>query len=145
MDLHIRTAHAGDSAALAALFEQLGYPGTAEAVAARLVASGPQDQVLVAVADERVIGAAVMHVCVPLHCAGAWGRLSALVVDAHARGAQVGAQLLRAAERWCAAQGCVRMELTSGEQRTDAHRFYLSHGYADRPKRFHKLLHGEGA
>lgn len=145
MDIRIRTAHAGDSAELAGLFAQLGYPSDAAGVAARLVACGPQDHVLVALDGGRVVGAAVVHVTVPVHCAGPWGRLSALVVDAEARGAKVGAQLLRAAEAWCAQRGCTRMELTSGEQRADAHRFYLNNGYAERPKRFQKLLNEEGA
>ncbi|HEY5799819.1 MAG TPA: GNAT family N-acetyltransferase, partial [Burkholderiaceae bacterium] len=122
--MNIRTATAADSAALAALFEQLGYPDTPDAVARRLAACGLDDRVLVFENESGVAGVLVMHVLVPVHTAAPWGRISALVTDARVRGQGVGAALLREAERLLRERGCARVELTSGDTRHDAHRFY---------------------
>lgn len=37
--------------------------------------------------------------------------------------------------------GCVKMEITSGSHRNDAHEFYGILGYVERPRRFVKDLH----
>ena len=59
-----------------------------------------------------------------------------LVVDARARSGGVGAHLLHhLAERGRDA-GCTVLELDSGHQRTDAHRFYLREGMADVSRHF---------
>lgn len=47
-----------------------------------------------------------------------------LVTDADHRSAGHGLALLRFVEEWAAEQGCELVALSSGVQRTDAHRFY---------------------
>jgi hypothetical protein len=39
------------------------------------------------------------------------------------------------AHAWFRTQGCVRVEVTSGDHRADAHRFYARHGYARQGQR----------
>jgi GNAT superfamily N-acetyltransferase len=54
-----------------------------------------------------------------------------LVTDGAHRSRGVGTALLAELERRAAACGCRVIELDSGHQRTDAHRFYLREGFAD--------------
>lgn len=136
----IRLPEAGDEGAIARLFGQLGYPATAAALVTGLLEQTSRDQVLLAVSGTSVLGVLVWHRVQPLHVAPAWGLISALVVDNEAREAGVGADLLLWAEEMARAAGCCHMELSSSIRRLDAHRFYLTQGYQERPKRFVKSL-----
>jgi GNAT superfamily N-acetyltransferase len=51
-----------------------------------------------------------------------------LVTAAHARGQGIGALLLRELRERATAAGCFALELDSGVQRHDAHRFYMREG-----------------
>jgi GNAT superfamily N-acetyltransferase len=140
----IRPAHHHDAAALLNLSQQLGYTSSLEDVLDKLkfYAESKHDQTLVAEQDGKVLGMIVLNITRPLHDIGNWGRVSALVIDASTRSQGVGARLLAAGEAYCKEQGCTRVELSSGEHRADAHRFYLRQGYEDKPKRFKKSLPG---
>jgi GNAT superfamily N-acetyltransferase len=61
-----------------------------------------------------------------------------LVTDAAHRSGGVGTALLTELERRAAALGCRVLELDSGHQRTDAHRFYLREGFADVSRHFRR-------
>jgi GNAT superfamily N-acetyltransferase len=63
-----------------------------------------------------------------------------LVVDASVRSAGVGASLLGHLEDRGRTTGCRVLELDSGHQRVDAHRFYRREGYVDRSAHFAKPL-----
>jgi GNAT superfamily N-acetyltransferase len=138
--LTIRAPEAADGSAIAHLFSQLGYPAEGGDVTARLLAPDPASAVLLASLADKVVGVLVWHRLAPLHVAPAWGLISALVVDEGARGAGVGAALLKGAEQMARAAGCAHMELSSSLKREAAHRFYLAQAYQERPKRFIKLL-----
>lgn len=134
----IRRAEPADSAALARLFVQLGYPAAEAGVGQGLMLPDPAREVLVACLGEEVAGVLVWHRLQTLHVAPAWGLISALVVDEGARGSGVGASLLAAAEQRTEDAGCCQLELSSSLKREGAHRFYLAQGYLERPKRFVK-------
>ncbi|KTA85948.1 GNAT family N-acetyltransferase [Aeromonas salmonicida] len=136
----IRLAGQGDAVAMAHLFRQLGYPASPVEVAERWLQPAPDREVLLACHEVEVVGVLVWHRLRPLHVAPDWGLISALVVDEGARGAGVGAALLATAEARALAQGCSQLELSSSLKRQDAHRFYLSQGYLERPKRFVKVF-----
>ncbi|MFQ2031613.1 GNAT family N-acetyltransferase [Aeromonas veronii] len=138
--LTIRPPEADDGDAIAHLFTQLGYPAEGRDVTARLLVQDPASFVLLASLANKVVGVLVWHMLAPLHVAPAWGLISALVVDEGARGAGVGAALLKHAEEMARAAGCVQLELSSSLKREAAHRFYLAQDYQERPKRFVKLL-----
>jgi GNAT superfamily N-acetyltransferase len=61
-----------------------------------------------------------------------------LVTDGAHRSRGVGTALLAELERRAAACGCRVIELDSGHQRTDAHRFYLREGFADVSRHFRR-------
>ncbi len=101
----IRPACAGDVAAMADLFGQLGYPVSPQELGDRWLTPDPAREVLVACLDEGIAGVLVWHCLNPLHVAPEWGLISALVVDEGARGSGVGAALLAVAESHAQARG----------------------------------------
>ena len=135
----IRAATEKDSATFARLLGQLGYPVSAANVARRVerLAGLPSEKVLVAERHGQVIGVISVHMTVLLHAADL-GRITALVVDQTARRQGIGTKLMKAAERWAWSQNCSGIELTSGDQRGGAHRFYAACGYHFTGKRFLK-------
>ena len=130
--MQTRLAQTSDAAALNDLLQQLGYPqGDAETTAGRIQTWGddPASAAYVAEADGQVLGVIAVHTCPFFERAGSWGRIVALVIDEHARGKGVGGQLVAAAEEFAINRGCLRMEVTSNDRRTDAHAFYQARGY----------------
>jgi GNAT superfamily N-acetyltransferase len=132
--MQIRQAHATDAAAVNELLRQLGYPQDGTATTATRIQAwgdGPTSAAYVAEADGDLLGVIAVHICPFFERSGAWGRIVALVVSDQARGQGVGGQLVRAAESFAERRGCVRMEVTSGDHRHDAHEFYRRCGYTD--------------
>jgi GNAT superfamily N-acetyltransferase len=87
--------------------------------------------VLVETLADTVVGVVTLQPLPMMHEDLLWGRISALVISEDCRGTGIGGALLREAERRGADLGMTRFEVTSGDQRTDAHRFYRTHGYAE--------------
>ena len=143
----VRAATPADVPELARLLAQLGYPAEDAVLADRLAKFGAAGEVAL-VADDgpddgrrrHLLGAITVHVTPVLHRAGPVGRLTALVVEAEARGRGVGRALVAAAEELLAARGCVLIEVTSNRRRTDAHAFYERLGYAQTSLRFAKTV-----
>ncbi|OLD51200.1 MAG: hypothetical protein AUI63_00960 [Gemmatimonadetes bacterium 13_1_40CM_2_60_3] len=79
-----------------------------------------------------------MHLVPLFHAAGNLARLTALaVVPGHQRKG-VGRALVTAAEAFAWEHDCRRVEVTSGDHREDAHRFYHALGYEMDERRFIK-------
>jgi GNAT superfamily N-acetyltransferase len=142
--MSVRKADDSDCERLCLLIEQLGYPVGEAVLKSKLKEYEYSDRDLVLVAEDegRLMGVIVLHVMSPFHDEGNWGRVSALVVFDKDRGRGVGRVLLKAADDFFLRKGCSRVELTSGDSRTDAHRFYLSNGYEVSGKRFIKFYDG---
>jgi GNAT superfamily N-acetyltransferase len=138
----IRQARSADAQGIAALLGELGYPSPVEAIPARLarMLAGPGQSVLVAEDGGLVIGLATVIVRHVINDDAPFARLSALVVAGDSRGRGVGSALVTASERIARDAGCSAMEVTSGDHRPDAHAFYRSLGYEERPRRFVKRL-----
>ena len=132
-----------DAAQLEPLLTFLGYAGDAVQVAARLSAGFDAEgafRVLVArlaESESRLVGFATTHVTPFLHRPPA-GRVTALAVLPEFQGRGIGRALLARCEEILFAAGVDRIELTSGSQRADAHRFYRSAGYDETGVRFVK-------
>ncbi len=138
--LNIRDAVLSDSPSLAVLESQLSYPMEESLVRERmkeLTEAG--DRILVAEFNDNVIGMIVLHRTYFLHRPPD-GRVSTLAVLEGYRNYGVGKKLLEKAESVFRNLGCGRVEVTSGGQRDDAHRFYIREGYTEYPKRFRKVL-----
>jgi GNAT superfamily N-acetyltransferase len=129
-DARIRQMAAADSAAVADLCDQLGYPVDPEGIARRFarITSQGHSVVLVAEVGGRVVG--WIHVSVmPLLEMDLGAEIEGLVVDRDHRGAGVGAALLQAGEAWARAAGCGAMRVRSRIARERAHAFYERSGY----------------
>jgi GNAT superfamily N-acetyltransferase len=137
----VRAADAADVERLAELFRQLGHPVTGDDVRRQVALMVPgRDRILVAERDGHTVGAVALSATPFPHEGKARARVTALVVDAPERGAGVGAVLLRAAEELAGQLGCAVLELTTGAERSAAHRFYEREGYRSRSVRFSKYL-----
>jgi GNAT superfamily N-acetyltransferase len=74
------------------------------------------------------------------HTAGWCCELETVYVRSDRRGRGVGGALLAYAEEYARARGCYRVQLTSRDERHDAHRFYRAHGYHETSRGFKKPL-----
>jgi GNAT superfamily N-acetyltransferase len=132
----IRHGRLADAPQLAALLEQLGYPGTAAFIERRVAQqlAHPDALLLVAQAGDRVAGFISLHFIPQLALAGDFCRISYLCVTDDCRSLGIGALLERAAADEARARGCDRIELHCHERRSAAHRFYARQGYEESPK-----------
>jgi GNAT superfamily N-acetyltransferase len=138
--INLRTAALEDSALIAALMCQLGYPASATEIAERIrrFAAIPSERVVVAEQECKLVGVVSVHLIPLLHATGNLGRITALVVHETVRGQGVGKQLVEDAERWAWSNDCNRIEVTSGDHRDGAHQFYQACGYTFDERRFLK-------
>jgi GNAT superfamily N-acetyltransferase len=131
-DAIIRQIRTEDTARVAELLTQLGYPATADDVARRLAYwQQPESRILVAEHNTQVVGCLSVHAIPYLERTGWWARIESLVVDSAARRSGVARSLVQAAEQAARQWGCLAMEVTSARYRDDAHAFYKQLGYTD--------------
>ena len=74
------------------------------------------------------------------HTAGLCAELESVYVRGDLRGRGVGATLIAHAEAFAREKGCYRLQLTSRNERHDAHRFYERYGFAPVSQGFKKSL-----
>jgi predicted N-acetyltransferase YhbS len=140
----IREAAISDAHAICLLNrEALGYDFPEEKTSAQLrrILHSKAACVFVAEKDCRVVGyihAADYECCYSENMVN----VMALAVDGSARRTGIGKMLLTAAEDWAREKGAAGIRLSSGIDRTGAHKFYESCGYSFRKdsKNFFKLF-----
>lgn len=133
--VRIREAKAADADLIASLSAQLGYPTDAATIERRLrdIALHLAGVVLVAELDDTVSGWA--HVLPQRHLElDPHAELAGLVIGERARGAGIGAALLRAVEAWTCDHGYNELVVRSNIIRESAHRFYLREGYVEQKR-----------
>lgn len=144
----VRPMQAQDSASVADLSGQLGYPATPAQIEARMRRIGEDRQAALLVAeasDHRILG--WVHVCGNDDLVSEdHAEVRGLVVDAETRGQGVGRALLAAAERWATEHGYGAMRVRSNAVRTEARGFYEHAGYrvTKTQNHFRKVLPGDG-
>ncbi len=138
----IRDVTLNDTEAIRRLLAQLGYPDFTNAEVERKIVQHTQPGYRVLVSEEngQVIGFISLHWFDLIHHADRLGRITAFCVDESFRSRKVGRLMLEAAEALFREQGCERVEVTSNNRRTGAHRFYLNLGYSEPSRRFAKDL-----
>ena len=138
----IRDAETADSQAITGLLEELGYPQNRGFTLKKIkgLSKRKKDRILVAQKHGHVVGCLSLHIMPLLHRAGNLCRVTGLVVSELYRGKYIGRRLMEMAEAYAQANDCSCMEITSGDQRFDAHSFYQQLGYVETSKRFIKSL-----
>lgn len=140
--IRIRAARPEDAPGLAALVEELGHPADPATIARQLslLSSSANDRIIVAEDDGRLVGMSGMHIAIFIHRPRPVARLVTMVVTAQSRRSGVGRALVAHIERLAREQDCEFLELTSREERTEAHRFYESLGFRRTSARYWKAL-----
>ena len=138
--LRVRDAEPQDAIDISRLLGQLGYKASPDQVLEklRLLTASPSDRVLVATHPDHLVGCISLHTMELFHAPGRLGRITALVVADAARRVGVGSALVQAGEEYFRSRECVRAEVTSGDHRPEAHRFYEALGYTLDERRFLK-------
>lgn len=139
-DVLVRDAEERDAPAIASLCGQLGYPTPADAVASRMdrLRADGHARVIVAVAEDSVVGLATIHLRHMINHEVPIGQLTLLVVDERVRGRGVGRVLVGESEAWARARGCKRFVVTTALRRTEAHAFYEKLGFVHTGRRYGK-------
>jgi GNAT superfamily N-acetyltransferase len=102
-----------------------GYGAAFDAIEA-----DPNQMLVVAERDGRVIGTLQLSFLAGLSHRGAWrGQIEAVRIASDLRGQGLGAELIDWAVTQCRARGCRMAQLTSKGDRLDAHRFYERLGW----------------
>lgn len=128
----IRAATTDDAAALSRLSTQLGYPGTAKELAARLgsLLSRPAEHAVLVASDARHAVIGWVHVGIrELLESPTRGEILGLVVDRAARRGGVGRALVAAAEQWVRGREVGEIVVRSNTVREESHPFYERLGY----------------
>ncbi|MEM1368474.1 MAG: GNAT family N-acetyltransferase [Cyanobacteria bacterium P01_H01_bin.15] len=138
--MKIREANLTDANSLVPLMEQLGYEVSTPLMQEKLAefSESENDIVYVAEHDKEVLGVITCHITRLFHQSGNAGRITSLAIDEASRGLGVGKNLVREAEQFFLSLGCVKAEVTSGDQRPKAHQFYENLGYKRNERRFLK-------
>jgi GNAT superfamily N-acetyltransferase len=126
----IRAARLADSARIAVLTEQLGYPATETEIRNRLTTlSAREDHAFyVAEVDGEVAGWIGVRTDLSLE-GGGYAEIVGLVVDDRRRGKGLGEDLVHAAEAWARGRGATKLRVRSNVIRERAHKFYERLGY----------------
>ncbi|MGW2565534.1 GNAT family N-acetyltransferase [Streptomyces sp. NPDC001537] len=137
-DLEIRPATAGDVTAIVAMLadDPLGAQRespddlTPYLAALERLASDPNQHLVVAVRESRVVGTLQLTVIPGLSRRGAVRSIiEGVRIHADERGSGLGTQLIEWAIDESRRQGCQLVQLTSDNTRSDAHRFYERLGF----------------
>jgi GNAT superfamily N-acetyltransferase len=141
-EFEIREAQSADAEGIASLLGELGYASETADVTERILraATSHRDVVLVALNGTTPIAVASVHLVPLFHRSSHVARVTAFVVSKGARRLGVGSSLLKACEQFAVLRGAERVEVTSGDARTNAHAFYEARGLRREGVRFSKTV-----
>jgi GNAT superfamily N-acetyltransferase len=134
----VRRASRDDSAAVAPLLGELGYPVTLSALRARFDRAPVNDAAWIAEHDGSAVGFAAGHLFQPFELESPVAELTALVVAAGHRGGGAGRALVAAFEHWALTAGAARFSVATAFHRTGAHAFYEQLGYVQLARKYEK-------
>ena len=140
--IEIREANNTDADSISTLMGELGYElSTAEAKNRIEVYLKLSDVVLVADDCGEIVGFVSFHSIPLFHAIGKLGRITAMCISSNRQREGIGHALLARLDEVALELGCLRIEVSSGDQRAqDAHLFYQACGYAIDSRRFQRIL-----
>jgi ribosomal protein S18 acetylase RimI-like enzyme len=142
VDLTLREVESRDTASVARLLGELGYPSTSAQAAERIerIASDPATWLVVAELEGEIAGFGVLHVQNLVERAEPGVEVAGLVVGERFRRRGVGELLMQALEDEARTRGGKTMVLNTAHRRADAHAFYEALGYEHTGRRYAKEL-----
>lgn len=144
MPFEIRNCRIEDAPSICRLNEtEMGYGFPLEQTRKKLqtLLNSSTDRIIVAVLNGEVVG--YVHACdYEVLYAPSMKNIMGIAVDSAYNRRGIGRSLLHAVEEWAKETGAVGVRLVSGEERSDAHKFYQSCGYVygKDQKNFKKLF-----
>jgi GNAT superfamily N-acetyltransferase len=136
MDIKIRKATKSDFGKVYPLFEQLWLNKELDKDALKIVfnrgINSDTDELLCLDYSNELIGFCAYAIVNNLWQAGYISYMYAMVIDEKHRGKGLGTMLIKESIRDAKSKGLKRLELDSGFQREDAHKFYLKLGFEKR-------------
>jgi ribosomal protein S18 acetylase RimI-like enzyme len=138
----LREADPRDSASIAVLLGELGYPSSSEQALERIerIAADPTTWLVVAELDEEIAAFGVLHVQNLVERDEPSCEVAGLVVGERFRRRGVGEAVMQALEDEARARGGKVMVLNTAHRRADAHGFYEALGYEHTGRRYAKEL-----
>ena len=138
----LRSGRPEDSASVAELLGELGYPTTPQQAAERIerITADPATWLVVAELDGDVAGFGVLHVQNLVERDEPGVEVAGLVVGERFRRRGIGELLMEALEQEARARGGKVMVLNTAHRRADAHAFYEAVGYEHTGRRYAKEL-----
>jgi GNAT superfamily N-acetyltransferase len=131
MDLIIRKATTGDTAAIAKLSTQLGYPISEQDTETNITTiSQNENEVILVAVHEEVVGWIHLFHTTRLE-SGPFCEIGGMVVDNHHQRLGIGRMLVEAAKKWCGTKGYSVLRVRSNVKRAAAHHFYLQTGFKE--------------
>ena len=143
--MKIRKAQLSDSTAIQTLLQQLGYPDTEQFLFTKLerMLIDPNEVLLVYELDSEVVAFISVHFIPQIALEGDFARISYFAVKDAIRGQGIGGEMEKFITALAKEKNCDRIEVHCHTRRSDAHRFYLRHGFKEAPKYFIKPLSSE--
>jgi GNAT superfamily N-acetyltransferase len=131
MDIVIRKATTGDTAAIAKLSTQLGYPISEKDTEANITnISQNENEIILVAVQQGVIGWIHLFYTTRLE-SGPFCEIGGMVVDNHHQRLGIGRMLVEAAKKWCNSRGYSVLRVRSNIKRVGAHQFYLQAGFKE--------------
>lgn len=141
----IREAEPRDAQAIERLYQEL-LPNNlnTKVLGERIeeIQNNPNSFLLVCEIDQKVIGTAHLHICLDALVENRpFGVVERVIITEHVQSKGYGSELMKAIENICIQKNCMKIFLTSGASRSEAHHFYEKLGYdGESSKAFKKYL-----
>ncbi|WP_418038925.1 GNAT family N-acetyltransferase [Paenibacillus xylanilyticus] len=141
----IREAEPRDAQAIERLYQEL-LPNNlnTKVLGERIeeIQNNPNSFLLVCEIDQKVIGTAHLHICLDALVENRpFGVVERVIVTEYVQSKGYGSALMKHIENICIQRNCMKMFLTSGASRSEAHHFYEKLGFdGESSKAFKKYL-----
>ncbi len=139
--IHVRPTREEDAGSVASLLTDLGYPFTADVILEQIrkMLSGDVETAFVAIADDTIVGGAVVEIT---HSADAevLARLPILAVHPDFRRLQVGEQLIQSVIDYAHSHQCCDIAVTAMDDTSENMSFYTDLGFVRQGRYLRKNL-----
>ena len=140
--IRLRKPGLADATGVSLLLGELGYPSSPRFVAKQIaILAGLDRSVMFVAADGKIVlGFLALRWDPMIHRLHPVARIATLVISRAARRRGIGRLLVERALATARRAGCEGLEVTTGLQRREAHRFYEALGFHRRARRYYRSI-----